>query len=49
LDQIDEITTMIGYIATRWYDDRLTWNPEDWADIEMFYLPATDIWKPDLM
>eukprot|EP00801_Mesodinium_rubrum_P001874 Mrub_01874.p1 GENE.Mrub_01874~~Mrub_01874.p1 ORF type:complete len:602 (-),score=33.53 Mrub_01874:130-1740(-) len=49
MDQKDEITTMLAYLVTRWYDWRLTWNPSEWAGIEMFYINAYDLWKPDLI
>lgn len=49
MNQITEQTSMLCYLATRWYDWRLTWNPEDWAGIEMFYINAFEIWKPDLI
>ena len=29
-------------------DNRLTWNPQDWAGVDMIYMNSQDIWKPDL-
>jgi len=41
-------STLMAYSVIRWHDWRLTWNPSDWAGINMIYLPISMIWKPDL-
>lgn len=32
-----------------WADPALSWNPSDYDGIEVLRIPATDVWKPDLL
>ncbi|XP_041369587.1 neuronal acetylcholine receptor subunit beta-4-like [Gigantopelta aegis] len=34
---------------TRWTDEFLTWEPEDYGGVDMLTVPETFIWKPDLL
>jgi len=31
-----------------WRDDRLTWDPTDFGDVEYLRFSADRLWKPDL-
>ncbi|XP_071852387.1 neuronal acetylcholine receptor subunit alpha-9-II-like isoform X5 [Apostichopus japonicus] len=32
-----------------WYDFRLSWNPDDYDDLQYIQLPLTEIWQPELI
>lgn len=49
IDQKLNTTELKGLLLLRWFDPDLTWNPADWADIDMIYLKPDQIWKPDLI
>lgn len=33
----------------KWTDYRLVWDPADYEDVEMLYVPAENIWLPDIV
>mmetsp|Transcript_19232 Transcript_19232/g.15786 ORF Transcript_19232/g.15786 Transcript_19232/m.15786 type:complete len:181 (+) Transcript_19232:237-779(+) len=49
MDQKAEVTKLMCYAPFRWLDWRLTWEPSEWAGIDMMYLPLSKIWKPDII
>lgn len=49
MDATEEVSNMMGYATMRWYDYRLTWDPQDYANIQMIYLKPSQVWKPDIM
>lgn len=48
MDEIKGKSKLNGYLAFRWYDHRLTWDPSLWGGIELIYLSNHQIWLPDL-
>ena len=41
--------TSIGVTTMMWQDDFLIWDPEDYDNITVVYIPGDMIWKPDIM
>ena len=43
---------MVGWWRHRWTDQRLTWNPRAWGDLQFVTFSSTDdgsdIWQPDV-
>jgi len=35
MDQLAKNSELKGYLVMRWMDRGLTWNPDDWAGIQM--------------
>ena len=31
-----------------WTDEFLTWNPEDFDGIDVYHIPITSLWVPDI-
>lgn len=48
-DELQESFTALFWFSMLWYDDFLVWNPEDFDGIQILYLPAPFVWRPDLM
>ncbi|VDQ02263.1 unnamed protein product [Trichobilharzia regenti] len=46
--QSEETLSISGWFTLRWNDPRLTWNPEEFSDIQEVSLPATNLWIPDV-
>ncbi|XP_074648644.1 neuronal acetylcholine receptor subunit alpha-7-like [Tubulanus polymorphus] len=49
--EVDETESVLGanlWMALRWKDHRLTWDPELFSGIDKLMLPATQIWLPDI-
>ena len=40
-------STAKGFLKFHWMDPRLTWNPQEWAGIDLIYLESKDVWRPD--
>jgi len=48
IDQKTNTSYVKGFFKLAWMDKRLTWNPQDWAGIELVYMNSQEIWKPDI-
>lgn len=48
LDEIAEKFTTTGYLSITWTDDYLTWTPGSYGNIQEFYYPQGNVWKPDI-
>uniref|UniRef100_A0A914XF62 Neurotransmitter-gated ion-channel ligand-binding domain-containing protein n=1 Tax=Plectus sambesii TaxID=2011161 RepID=A0A914XF62_9BILA len=49
VDELRESFTALFWFSMLWYDDFLVWNAKDFNDLDIIHLPATAIWRPDLM
>ncbi|XP_071852380.1 neuronal acetylcholine receptor subunit non-alpha-2-like isoform X3 [Apostichopus japonicus] len=38
-----------GTMVMTWYDFRLSWNPDEYDDLDYIELPLTEIWRPELI
>jgi hypothetical protein len=38
-----------NFFGQKWADYRLVWDPADYEDVEMLYVPAENIWLPDIV
>ena len=36
----------INFYVKKWNDQKLTWNPEEYDNINEITIPAQNIWKP---
>ncbi|XP_077864974.1 neuronal acetylcholine receptor subunit alpha-3-like [Saccoglossus kowalevskii] len=48
VDEKNQILILKVWINHMWYDDFLTWKPEDHGDIEDIVIPVSEIWQPDI-
>ena len=37
----------LGY--QEWYDYKLSWTPREYGGVDRLYVPARDIWLPDIV
>ncbi|XP_074660971.1 neuronal acetylcholine receptor subunit alpha-9-like [Tubulanus polymorphus] len=51
LDTNERHQTLSALLSIRlqWYDEYLTWNKSDYGNLKMIWLPANQIWVPDLV
>ncbi|XP_071852383.1 neuronal acetylcholine receptor subunit alpha-9-II-like isoform X2 [Apostichopus japonicus] len=49
LDYINQELQLRGTMGMTWYDFRLSWNPDDYDDLQYIQLPLTEIWQPELI
>lgn len=40
--------TTANYMVLSWYDEHLTWNPEDYEGIDKLLMYSYEIWTPDI-
>ena len=40
----DQIITLNTWISQAWIDERLSWNPGDYQNISLIYVPSDRIW-----
>ncbi|XP_002738845.1 neuronal acetylcholine receptor subunit alpha-9-like [Saccoglossus kowalevskii] len=48
VDEKNQIITLKVWLALRWYDEFLTWNPSDFGGINVVNIPVDLIWQPDI-
>ncbi|CAH8653764.1 unnamed protein product [Schistosoma bovis] len=46
--QSEETLSISGWFTMRWTDPRLTWDPEEFSEIQEVSLPTTNLWIPDV-
>ncbi|XP_071852283.1 neuronal acetylcholine receptor subunit alpha-9-II-like [Apostichopus japonicus] len=49
LDYINQELQLRGTLDMTWYDFRLSWNPDDYDDLQYIELPLNEIWQPELI
>ncbi|ELU04362.1 hypothetical protein CAPTEDRAFT_152525 [Capitella teleta] len=49
VDERNQIMTTNVWVKLEWLDNRLTWDPEEYGDVDMLYVPAEDLWHPDIV
>lgn len=37
------------HVFKKWQDDRLTWTPASYGDIDMIFTAPSKIWKPEII
>ncbi|EFX87442.1 hypothetical protein DAPPUDRAFT_312255 [Daphnia pulex] len=45
----NQVMTTSMWLEQKWTDYRLVWDPADYEDVEMLYVPAENIWLPDIV
>nr|XP_061787660.1 5-hydroxytryptamine receptor 3A-like [Nerophis lumbriciformis] len=50
LDVVEKEQKFIPYVftVTRWHNEYISWDPEEFCGIDNVFLPAEVLWKPDL-
>ena len=38
-----------AWIEMKWYDNRLSWDPDDFNGIKEITLPVSKLWVPDIV
>ena len=39
----------LSIAAKEWYDNNLSWNPEEYGGVDRIYIPSKLIWLPDIV
>ena len=45
----NQVMTTSMWLEQKWIDYRLVWDPADYENVEMLYVPAENIWLPDIV
>jgi len=45
----NQVMTSSMWLEQKWIDYRLKWDPADYAGVETLYVPAENIWLPDIV
>ncbi|XP_063405263.1 neuronal acetylcholine receptor subunit beta-4-like [Mytilus trossulus] len=48
IDEIKGSLTTTAFLYLGWIDEFLVWTPASYGGIAYFYIPQSDIWKPDI-
>ncbi|XP_071804967.1 neuronal acetylcholine receptor subunit alpha-10-like isoform X2 [Asterias amurensis] len=48
MDERNQILTTNVWIEQHWYDEKMSWDPDDYGGIEIIRIPATELWVPDI-
>ncbi|CAG2188564.1 CHRNN [Mytilus edulis] len=48
IDEIKGSLTTTAFLHLGWIDEFLVWTPASYGGIGYFYIPQSDIWKPDI-
>ncbi|KAL4227294.1 hypothetical protein ACF0H5_012740 [Mactra antiquata] len=48
LDEKHQILSSYVWVHEAWYDENLSWSPEDFNGISNLMFPASEIWLPDI-
>ena len=48
-DEKNQVMTTNVWLAHEWTDIYLKWNLEDYGGVDHLYIPADNIWKPDIV
>lgn len=49
MDEKNQIMTTSVWLHQEWYDPRLEWDPKEYGDLKLTYIPSNDLWKPDIV
>ncbi|KAL4222800.1 hypothetical protein ACF0H5_018840 [Mactra antiquata] len=50
--EFDEVLAKLSVIAVTflyWRDELMTWNPEDYGGLDVFYIASQKVWTPNLV
>ncbi|KIH64957.1 Neurotransmitter-gated ion-channel ligand binding domain protein [Ancylostoma duodenale] len=45
----DQIITIYCWLEEYWFDEFLTWNPDEFGGVTSLHVPSDMIWRPDLL
>ncbi|XP_052089175.1 neuronal acetylcholine receptor subunit beta-2-like [Mytilus californianus] len=48
IDEIEGKLTTTAFLHLGWIDEFLVWSPPSYNGVGYFYIPQSDIWKPDI-
>ncbi|KAL5004965.1 hypothetical protein ScPMuIL_018421 [Solemya velum] len=49
VDEKNQIMTSNVWLRHQWTDQRLRWNPAEYANINMTHIPSEKLWRPDIV
>ncbi|XP_067933361.1 acetylcholine receptor subunit beta-like 2 [Watersipora subatra] len=49
VDEKNQIMTTNVWLEQEWFDVYLKWDKEEYGGVDHLYIPADDIWKPDIV
>lgn len=49
VDEKNQIMTTNVWVVQEWFDPSLKWNPDENGGVEVLYVPAANIWHPDIV
>ncbi|XP_077984804.1 neuronal acetylcholine receptor subunit alpha-10-like [Glandiceps talaboti] len=48
LDERNQALTTNVWLGQNWLDEKLTWDPKEFGDIDILRVPASELWFPDI-
>lgn len=49
IKQKDNVLSLDTYVSVSWFDNKFTWNPASYEDIDVVRIPPKYFWKPDIL
>ncbi|XP_077866466.1 neuronal acetylcholine receptor subunit alpha-10-like [Saccoglossus kowalevskii] len=49
MDERNQRITLNVWLRQKWNDEFLVWNKSDYEDVDTIQIPATSIWRPDIV
>uniref|UniRef100_A0A7E4UWC0 Neur_chan_LBD domain-containing protein n=1 Tax=Panagrellus redivivus TaxID=6233 RepID=A0A7E4UWC0_PANRE len=49
LHEIDQIMTCSVWMKQVWFDQKLSWNPQNYGGVSVLYVPYEMLWVPDIV
>ena len=48
-DEKNQVMTTNVWLDQEWWDELLTWDPNDYGNITQIRIPCDEIWLPDIV
>ena len=48
-DEKNQVMTTNVWLEQEWADVYLTWDKDEYGGVDHLYIPAEDLWKPDIV
>ncbi|BFY98789.1 hypothetical protein BsWGS_01830 [Bradybaena similaris] len=49
MDEVNQVLTINVWLEQEWVDERLTWEPKDYNNLQILRIPCEKLWLPDIV